>query len=453
MPRHAETVITPNTHLRSARVQLPSPLRPGQCMSRTELADAVNAALDALYPSRCIAAHYVDSRWVGKLERGEHRWPSAERRAALRAVFGVTADRQLGLYSPRRTGATSSSLTDAAWPGVVPDEMAELPGPWTSGMQVPNRIEQPHVEALRRSITLFEDWDHRYGGGLARAAMAGQLEWACRAIRQASARPAVRRQWLSTAARLGDVVGWACFDAGEDAGTTRGYFVRSIQLATEAEDVQQRAHTVTSLSRRLTYSGKAKEALQIVGLTRSGWRDLPPLGRAVIGIVEARAYASLRDAEECRRAVGLCDEHFDASPADGAYDPTWGYYADLGQILGDAGHAMCDLALTANDPALTDATITRLHAAYELHPGTVARSRALTMIRIACLQAHQGNVAAALPSARAGCTDAAGVYSSRLRDDVRVLAHMLENVDAEPDLKDDLVAVRAQLSGVAASQV
>ncbi|PMR58544.1 hypothetical protein C1A38_24090 [Verrucosispora sp. ts21] len=422
-------------------------------MSRAELADAVNAALDTLYPSRCMAAYYVDFRWVGKLERGEHRWPNAERRAALRAVFHVTADAQLGLYSPRRTGGTSNGLREAAWSGVVPDEMVELLGPWTSGMQVPSRIEKPHVEALRRSITLFEDMDHRYGGGLARAAMAGQLEWACRASHQASARHAVRRQWLSTAARLGDLVGWACFDAGEDTGTTRGYFVRSIQLAAEAEDVQQRTHTVTSLSRHLTYSGKAKEALQIVGLARNGWRDLPPLGRAVIGIVEARAYAALRDAEQCRRAVGLCDAHFDASPADGVHDPTWGYYADLGQILGDAGHAMCDLALTADSPTLTDATIARLHAAYELHPSPVARSRALTMIRIACLQAHQGNLAATVQSARAGCADAAGVHSSRLRDDVHVLTHILEDIAPEPGLKDELTAVRTRLSGVAAAQV
>jgi hypothetical protein len=83
MPRHPDAVIVPNTLLSEARRRLDSPLRPGQCMSRPELADAVNAALDRLYPGRDLAAHYVDFRWVGKLERGEHRWPIDERRAAL----------------------------------------------------------------------------------------------------------------------------------------------------------------------------------------------------------------------------------------------------------------------------------------------------------------------------------------------------------------------------------
>jgi hypothetical protein len=78
-------------------------------MSRTELADAVNAALDILYPGRVLPTQYVDRRWVGKLERGEHQWPSAELRAALRQVTGAFSDSQLGLYDPRRTGASVSA--------------------------------------------------------------------------------------------------------------------------------------------------------------------------------------------------------------------------------------------------------------------------------------------------------------------------------------------------------
>jgi hypothetical protein len=103
MPRHPDTVIVPNRIFTEARKALSSPNRPGQCMSRSELADAINQALDRLYPDRNLRSQYVDSRWVGKLERGEHRWPSAERRAALRVVFAVAADGDLDLYSPRRT--------------------------------------------------------------------------------------------------------------------------------------------------------------------------------------------------------------------------------------------------------------------------------------------------------------------------------------------------------------
>ncbi|MEU1812751.1 hypothetical protein [Micromonospora aurantiaca (nom. illeg.)] len=100
MARHPDTIITPNTLLTEARERLPSPRRPGQRMSRPELADVINAALAQLYPGRDLTAHYVDRRWVGKLERGEHRWPRRERRVALRQVLSVTTDTDLGPYSP-----------------------------------------------------------------------------------------------------------------------------------------------------------------------------------------------------------------------------------------------------------------------------------------------------------------------------------------------------------------
>jgi hypothetical protein len=424
-------------------------------MSRAELADAVNAALDLLYPRRKLTAHYVDHRWVGKLERGEHRWPSEERRAGLRHVLGAAIDADLGLYSPRRSDAlpsTDGSQVTAAWFGRLPDDLAQLPGPWMSGLQTPSRIEWPHVEALQRSIALFEEWDHQHGGGLARAAMAGQLEWACRAVRQASAIETVRRAWLSTAARLGDLAGWACFDSGDEPRTVQRYLVRAIQMASEAEDVQQRAHTATTLARHLTYLGQASEALDVIDLVHSDWRKLPPLGRTAVRIVEARAYARSHDGPACIRAVGLCDEEFSASGSDGD-NPVWGYYANTGQILGDAGHALFDIAMTSDDRKQADTTIDRLRSAYSYHSPAVARSRALTMIRIACLQLRNGDLAAGLHSIQAGLTDAQGVHSSRLRDDLRVLDSIVAGANPEPSLAGELSAVRTRIAEIGTSQV
>ena len=116
MPRHPDAIIVPNAAISKARQDLPSPRRPRQCMSRHELADAVNQALDELYPDEDLNSQYVDFRWVGKLERGEHRWPSEHRRAALRHVFGVSTDNALDLYSPRRTDELRNQQAAAAHP-------------------------------------------------------------------------------------------------------------------------------------------------------------------------------------------------------------------------------------------------------------------------------------------------------------------------------------------------
>ncbi|MDG4795160.1 hypothetical protein [Micromonospora sp. WMMD1082] len=83
-------------------------------MSRAELADAVNDALHQLHPRRKLDALYVDRRWIGKLERGEHRWPSPERRAALRHVLNAADDTDLGLYNPRRTTEVATYGDSAA---------------------------------------------------------------------------------------------------------------------------------------------------------------------------------------------------------------------------------------------------------------------------------------------------------------------------------------------------
>ncbi|WP_433616950.1 helix-turn-helix domain-containing protein [Dactylosporangium sp. CA-139114] len=117
MPRHPNAVIVPNPRLREARLRAPSPVRAGQSMSRAELADAVNNALDQLYPGRDLTAHYVDARWIGKLERGEHRWPSDERRAALRHALGAATDTELGLYIPRHTEGLVGGGTTPRTPG------------------------------------------------------------------------------------------------------------------------------------------------------------------------------------------------------------------------------------------------------------------------------------------------------------------------------------------------
>src|SRR5262249_37154790 len=76
------------------------PIRPRSCMSRRELADAVNAELYAAG----VRDADVDANYIGKLERGLHRWPSAARRRAFQRVLGAATAADLGVYDPRPTG-------------------------------------------------------------------------------------------------------------------------------------------------------------------------------------------------------------------------------------------------------------------------------------------------------------------------------------------------------------
>jgi transcriptional regulator with XRE-family HTH domain len=68
-------------------------------MSRQELAEAVNARVYATTGRRA----RLDAGYIGKLERGTHRWPRADHRRGLRDVLGVTTDVEIGMYNVRRS--------------------------------------------------------------------------------------------------------------------------------------------------------------------------------------------------------------------------------------------------------------------------------------------------------------------------------------------------------------
>jgi hypothetical protein len=75
----------------------------------------------------------LDAAAIGKLERGDTRWPAAWVRAGLRAVFGVESDAEIGLYivknfalpgvaggqTATRTGEPDGTSADASAGAVV----------------------------------------------------------------------------------------------------------------------------------------------------------------------------------------------------------------------------------------------------------------------------------------------------------------------------------------------
>jgi len=106
MSQH-EQIVTQNARLTALRRRTPSQEHAGSSTSPLELAQAINAELHRADVNQTDTPD-VDARWIGKLERGEFRWPSTERRAALRYVLGADTDADLGLYRPhgRSAGTT-----------------------------------------------------------------------------------------------------------------------------------------------------------------------------------------------------------------------------------------------------------------------------------------------------------------------------------------------------------
>jgi hypothetical protein len=125
-----------NEQFRAARECSPSPSNPESSLSRKELARLVR---DWIFENRRRDTA-IDEVHVGKIERGEIRWPNADYRAAFRAVLGVRSESDLGFRSHHSGSATRLTLA----PGEA-DEHSD----WTT-VQPPDLDDLEAIELIRR---------------------------------------------------------------------------------------------------------------------------------------------------------------------------------------------------------------------------------------------------------------------------------------------------------------
>jgi transcriptional regulator with XRE-family HTH domain/tetratricopeptide (TPR) repeat protein len=97
---------TPNERIRA--------LRHAHGWTQQQAADLVAAAVSR--DTRRGRPTGIDVQWVSRIERGELRWPNADYRAALRAVYGAATDGELGLSGVRSAHRrqTPAGTQDAA---------------------------------------------------------------------------------------------------------------------------------------------------------------------------------------------------------------------------------------------------------------------------------------------------------------------------------------------------
>ena len=136
---------TRNDLLRRARLRKCSPSGSGLAMSRQELADAVNAHVYAT--SRRVVS--FDANHVGKLERGEVRWPTSQYRAALCAVLGAARPADLGFYITKDgvdpDPPEPESTTDAVEASPQPQSAPVAPADEAEARITCEQVDQAHA--------------------------------------------------------------------------------------------------------------------------------------------------------------------------------------------------------------------------------------------------------------------------------------------------------------------
>lgn len=387
-------------------------------MSRQELAELVSAWVF----ERAGRVVELNANYVGKLERGQIRWPQADYRAGLRAVLGAGTDRELGFRRPRRSPARVTDLDRkdflraalgvgaAALGGRRP---AELITPAES-TPIPSVVGQTEVDQVRSAARMFGTWDHTYGGGLVREAVAAQLRYSTELL-NARCPERLRGELYSAVGFLSHTSGFMAFDAyaHDDA---RRMLRFALACAEECEDWHLRAKVLSSMARQAIWCGDPDSGLTLVELALVRADRLTPTERAMLLSARARALAKLGRTQPTATTVGMADEEF--SNAHRADDPIWMHYYDHAQHAGDTGHALFDLAMKRT--FVSEAT-SRLATAVAGHTDVYARSRAISATKLASLIMVTGDPVEAVAVGTRAIADAGTVRSRRAADDLREL--------------------------------
>lgn len=146
-----------NYLLRQARLRTPSREDPSMPMSQRELAEAATAYIFRT-TSRTVA---LDRHCISRWESGKRRLPTADYRAALRAVLGVATDVELGFGRRPSVSAARRRRTPAP-PG---QRAVQPPTATTSRTVQPMKVETIRFVVRDEGEAYFIRAIHHLAGG------------------------------------------------------------------------------------------------------------------------------------------------------------------------------------------------------------------------------------------------------------------------------------------------
>ncbi|MEU0529149.1 XRE family transcriptional regulator [Amycolatopsis tolypomycina] len=407
----------PNDQLRGARERTESPVTPGECLSRSELADLVNGWV---FENKNITVE-LTANYIGKLERGLVRWPQTSYREGMRAVLNVRTDAELGFRRPRKIVASLDRVNRSEFlrttlgvtAGALVAPLAQTllnrqPTP------VPSVVSQTHIDQVRTTAKLFGTWDHTYGGGLVREAVTAQLRYSAELLNSRCPEK-LRTDLFNAVGFLGHTSGFMAFDAYAH-NDAREMFEFALACAEKSGDWHLRAKVLSSMARQEIWCGNPDAGLTLVELAMVRADRLTPTERAMLLTARARALAKLHRVSDAANTVGLADDQF--ANSEPLNDPAWMAYYDAAQHSGDTGHALFDLAL---DGCFESEAVRRLSSAVDGHSSTYARSKVISGIKLASLTMTVGDPAEAAQIGTEALNGAGEITSRRAADDLREL--------------------------------
>lgn len=265
------------------------------------------------------------------------------------------------------------------------------------------------VARIRATTRHLADMDDLYGGGNARAAIAGYLAAdVAPLLRGTTGRS--RPDLFHAAAELTYLAGWMAVDAGAN-GLGQRYYIESVRLAEEAGNPLMRATALRSLAIQAIELGHPNQAIDLAEAAVSGIRRGCPIRtRAWITGAHAEALAAAADGRDARQVLARAERDLERADS----QPGWysGYRRESFE------HQTGTLLASIGDLAEAE---THLATSVDSRQAVERRTRALIAARLARLQIRRGDRDAAKHTLTRIRSDLATVSSARIRRELTAL--------------------------------
>ena len=253
------------------------------------------------------------------------------------------------------------------------------------------RVGSADVERIEATTSAFRDWDNRWGGGLSRAAVVGQLHWLVATNNSAVvASEAVQRRLLVATADLANLGAWVHYDIEQHEEARRLWMI-ALDTSREAGNVDLVAAILRQLAHQALHLNRPDEALRLVRLAYASATDpnqqTSELALAETSAYEAWCHAAAGNLQPSRRAIGRAEEHFANSQDDAT--PPWLTHFDEIELYALRGHTYHVLAERIPQAA-GDAEPWLCRAVAGRGP-QYARSKTLNLIALSSTYFQQGD--------------------------------------------------------------
>ncbi|MGW1912232.1 hypothetical protein ACWCQS_16310 [Streptomyces sp. NPDC002076] len=315
-----------------------------------------------------------------------------DRRAATRALAGVAL-----------SGAT---LLDSL-------EGWLQPAPASEDGNRRGRIGIREVQELEGTARAFRAWDHRFGGGLRRKAVVGQLNEVAGHLEEHQA-PDVERGLFRVMAYLGGTAATIAWDSGLQR-QAQSYYLLALRAAHAGGDAAFGANVLAGMARQMLYRDRPQDALELVHLaqkgagTRAGARL-----RAMLHTREAWAYAAMGRPSAFKRATEEAVKALADADAWAEEEPHWIAYFDQAELAGVTGGRLLDMA-RQHPQEHAQAAADSIRQAVKRRGPEAGRSHALDAIGLAECHFLMGDVSGAVDHTRSAVEAAARTQSTRVR--------------------------------------